>query len=309
MEPSEKDIFELKRGNAEMLKEIAAYDKFKFHLTDWIYHRSTGEFSNTDIDRDFNLNTTEERKIRSRCIKSLIFDETITPAGKRHGYYKLRNTNLIKMDYMKEKNEPVPVWLPFNLHRMVNIFPGNIIQINGEKNSGKTGMMLNIIKNNMHMFNCYYFNSEMGGAELRERLMLNTDVPIDSWQLEAYERASDFDQVVFNGENDINIIDFLEQHEDFWLMGKHMRNIHDNLGKSIAVVCVQLNRGSDSGLGGGRTEEKPRLILNVSPGKLKIKMAKNWATEKNPNNLFIKFKLVNGCRFQAQGGWCEEVKP
>lgn len=308
MNQQQFDIGYVKREIEQNDKELTELGNFKFWLTDWIFHRTTGEFTNVDIDRDFDLKTKEQKKIRGMCIKSLIIDETISPAGKRHGTYKIRNKNLKKMDFRKENTNPVPISLPFGIHKLVNLFKGNIIQINGEKNSGKTALVLNIIKDNMDVFNVSYFNSEMGGAELKRRLLLNTDVPFESWDFDAYERAGDFHEVVQPGEDMINIIDFLEQHEDFWLMGKHMRDIHDNLNESIGIVCVQLNKGADQGLGGGRTEEKPRLILNVSPGRIKIKMAKNWATAQNPTGLCMNFKLVGGCIFLPQGSWYYEKK-
>ncbi len=305
------DEFECKRlkiENDKLEADLRNYDNFEFDLFDWILHRVTGEFSNNDIDRDFCLTTAKQKDMRGRAIKKLISEERIFPANKKHGYYKLKDTELKKMDFSDTKVESVPIWLPFGIHKVVDIFKGNIIQINGEKNSGKSAMVLNIIKENMPMFNVEYFNSEMPEVELKARLMLFEHFTFSNWeQMNAYERASDFHHVLKKEKDTINIIDFLEQHDDFWLMGKHMRDIHDNLGESVGIVCVQLNKGAEQGLGGSRTEEKPRLILNVSPGKLKIMMAKNWATSTNPNGLFINFKLVNGCKFIAQGVWQEET--
>jgi hypothetical protein len=41
----------------------------------------------------------------------------------------------------------------------------------------------------------------------------------------------------------------------------------------------------------------------MSPGRLKIVKAKNWATSENPNGLEINFKLVDGCKLIKTGDW------
>jgi hypothetical protein len=209
------------------------------------------------------------------------------------------------MNYHDASENPVKIWLPFAIHERVKIMPGNIIQINGEKNSGKTALMLNIARYNQQNWNVHYFNSEMGPGELKMRLQLFEHTTLSTWKINAYERCSDFGDVIFPGEGNLNIIDFLEMHDEFYRMGHYMREIHEALKGAVAIVAVQKNYGQEMGLGGSRTEEKPRLILNVSSGKLKIKMAKNWV-KNNPNKKFINFKLVNGCKLIQDGEWQKE---
>jgi hypothetical protein len=211
------------------------------------------------------------------------------------------------MDYRNASDNPVNIWFPFAIHDRVKIMPGNIIQINGEKNSGKTAFLLNIARYNMKNWKVHYFNSEMGAAELKMRLNLFDNLTLSDWTMNAYERSGDFADVIFPGEGNLNIIDFLEIHDEFFRAGEYMRAIHEKLKGAIAVIAIQKNYGQEMGLGGSRTEEKPRLILNISNGKLKVKMAKNWK-DKNPNGKFVNFKLVNGCKFIQDGDWKKEEK-
>ena len=304
----EYDIALLKQQISKNDNDLKKVEYFKFHLTNWAYHLSTGEFTTMDIDREFDIKSKDEKRTRSIAIKSLLLDGTIQTSGKRHGNYRLVDSGLKPMDFVNATGEPFDLWLPFNIHDKVKVFPGNIIQINGEKNSGKTAFVLNIVKGNMNKHRVVYFNSEMGAQELNLRLSLDNTLSLQSWNFVAYERSSDFSDVIVPGEGNINIIDFLEIHDEFYKMGEYMRNIHDALKGAIAIVCIQKNKGQEFGLGGGRTEEKPRLILNLMPGKVMIKMAKNWVGLENPNGKQVDFKLVNGIKFMQQADWYKEIK-
>ncbi len=68
-------------------------------------------------------------------------------------------------------------------------------------------------------------------------------------------------------------------------------------------MAIQKNKDVDTGLGGYRSLEKPRLALAMSPGVVKIVKAKNWRNQDNPNGKSINFKIVNGCKFIATSGW------
>ncbi len=132
------------------------------------------------------------------------------------------------MDYLNSETETSDIWLPFNLNRMVEIMPGNIILIAGEPNAGKTGLLLNVIRNNMHKVEIHYFNSEMGGSELKKRLSLFDDILLHQWKFKAWERADNFSDVIKSGRGKINIIDFLEIHDEFYKVGGQLAEIHKN---------------------------------------------------------------------------------
>ena len=142
----------------------------------------------------------------------------------------------------------------------------------------------------------------MGGAELKTRLQKFDDISLSQWKFNAYSRDRDFADVVFKGENSLNIIDFLEVHEDFYLVGEKIKQIHAALSGAVAIIAIQKNKGSDMAVGGNRTMEKARLVVNIEPGKFKITKAKNFVSpDLNPNGLMCEWKLSQGCRFVMQG--------
>jgi len=133
----------------------------------------------------------------------------------------------------------IGIWLPFNLHRMVETMPGNIILVAGEPNAGKTGLLLNVIANNMHKSEIHYFNSEMGGSELKKRLSLFNDVMLHQWNFKARERSDNLGDVIKPGKGTVNIIDFLELHDNFYEVGGRLAEIHRKLKGAVAIIaCI-----------------------------------------------------------------------
>ena len=182
--------------------------------------------------------------------------------------------------------------------------PKNSIIVAGESNAGKTEMLLNVAARNMVDHEVVYFTSEMGGAELKERLQNFTEkLPMQMWShCKFIERASDFDIAI--RPDAINIIDFLEVHDEFYKIGGLIKKIFDKLNKGIAIIAIQKNPGRDDGLGGQRSIEKARLYISMSPGKIKIVKAKNWVSGlMNPNGLCKNYKLIKGMIFKEDSEW------
>jgi hypothetical protein len=142
----------------------------------------------------------------------------------------------------------------------------------------------------------------MGGAELKERLQ-NFDFPLENWRnVKFIERATDFSTAI--RPDGLNIIDFLEIHDEFYKVGALIKDMFDKLNTGLAVIAIQKNKGRDEGLGGQRSLEKARLYMAMEPGKLKIVKAKNWVNAMvNPNNMMQEFRLAKGCYFKGEGTW------
>ncbi len=144
---------------------------------------------------------------------------------------------------------------------------GNIGIIAGSPNSGKTAFLLNFIRLNQNKHKIHLFSSEGGKEELRQRIS-KFDYPLDSWKFSAWERAGDFADVI--KPDDINVIDYLEIHDEFYKIGGIIKSISDRLKNGFALIALQKNNGRDEGLGGSRGLEKPRLYLSMDAGRLKI---------------------------------------
>jgi hypothetical protein len=194
------------------------------------------------------------------------------------------------------------------LHKLVEIHQKNIIVVAGEMNAGKTAWLLNTAKDNMDRHEIWFFSSEMGSRELRKRLMLFSDVSFPhGWNIKTYERSANFADVI---EPDaLNMVDFLEVHDDFWRVGGMLKAIHDKLREGIAIVAVQKDPNKFYGRGASMGLEKPRLYLTISedppgPNTVKIVKAKNFRDGvENPNGKQLDFKLVKGSNFIPVTEW------
>lgn len=274
-------------------------------IRDWI-KEADGKFNNQLLYNDFQFSHADEKKKTRVVLGRLVKEGLIERTGTQAGQYRVVNNDVDRMDFLNIVIETTDVWLPFGLNKLAEIMPGNIILVAGEPNSGKTAFLLNTIRYNMEKFNIHYFNSEMGGGELGKRLSKFDDLPVSDWRFKAYERSSNFADVLRTGKNTINVIDFLEIHDNFYEVGGMLAEIHEKLDGAIAIVALQKNKGTDTGLGGFRSIEKPRLVLAMSPNVIKITKAKNWATDNNPNGLERDFKLRAGCKFTTGEHWYKQ---
>jgi hypothetical protein len=269
-------------------------------VRDWVLS-TNGNFLSTEIYSCLQLSTRDDRKNVSIALKRLADEGVIERYGNKNGCFRRIETELEPLDWRNADTNPLSLEWPFGLKRLVNLYPGNIVVIAGSPNSGKTAFLLNFIRLNQDKHDVHLFSSEGGKEELRLRLS-KFDCPLDSWRFNAWERGSDFADVIRPGA--VNVIDYLEVHDDFYKIGGTLKMISDKLKGGLAVIALQKNRGRDEGLGGARGLEKPRLYLSMDSGVTKIVKAKSWADSTlNPNGLSIDWKLVDGCKFLNTGSW------
>jgi hypothetical protein len=222
------------------------------------------------------------------------------------GCFKKIENDCADIDIFSAEDRHINVRYPLGIHELIITHPKNIIIVAGAPDAGKTAYLLNFAQ-----MNCggdhevVYFSSEMGKIEIRERLR-KFRMPMEEWKKVKWkERASDFASVV--RPDAINIIDFLEVHDEFYKVGLLIKQIYDKLSNGIAIIALQKNPGRDEGLGGMRSLEKARLYLAMESGRIKIVKAKNWRNDEiNPNNLVRTWKLGGGCNFKPEGDWFKE---
>jgi len=303
LKPSDFNDLHTLEGLIVVEAQINKGDKnLKILIEGWL-SKSPGEFSIRDIDYDLNIQTLEQKKTRLDVLELLVLNNKLERVGSRRGYYRPYHMDLEPIDYTDASTsvEFVKFWLPFKLHDYVGILPGNIIIIAGAPNAGKTALVMNILKNNRNNFkDIHYFNSEVDKEELKLRLG-KFDIGLNDWGMKAWVRASDFSDVIRPGRGNLNVIDFLEVHDEFYKVGQYIKDIHSKLDGAIAVIALQKNAGQDNGLGGFRSMEKARLTISMDNGKMKVTKAKNFITQVNPNGFIAEFSLSNGCRFLPAG--------
>jgi len=264
-----------------------------------------GYITTTECHKWLQVTTREHRKAVNMALSRLQQAGIIEKYGEKNGVYrKIEKLEENIIDLAAADNTCLPIKLPLGIHELVKIMPKNIIIVAGESNAGKSAFLLNTAAKNMIDHKVFYFSSEMGGAELKERLQnFNEKMPFNLWEHCTFiERANDFDIAI--RPDDINIIDFLEIHDEFYKIGGFIKKIFDKLNKGIAIIAIQKNKGRDDGLGGARSIEKARLYLSMRPGYIKIVKAKNWVSGLiNPNGLEKQFKLAKGMIFSDASNW------
>jgi len=217
--------------------------------------------------------------------------------------FKVVDDSLVLLDWKKaDPSNIYPLILPFGIHQYCVMYRKNIMIIFGSKDAGKTALMLNIIKLNMNQFRTLYFNSEMGEAELNNRISKFEGMKPEDWNFESYERSHDFEDAI--DPDGLNLIDFLELGGDdaeYYKVPAYIRRIYDGLNLGVAVIALQMNTGSKKypvrfPKGGEGALEKARVAIKLDPGKVTLAVAKNWAPgiTENPRGKTWAYKLVNG---------------
>lgn len=269
-------------------------------VREWVLS-SNGVFLSSDVDACRHLSSREDRKNVSKILSRLCDEGLIEKYGNKNGQFRRIDNEAEPLDWKNTDTTPLPLRWPFGIEHMVSVYPGNIAVIAGAANAGKTSFILNFIKLNQQHHAVHLFSSEGGKEELNMRIS-KFGLPQDAWTFSAWEKSGDFADVV--KPDAINVIDYLEIHDDFFKIGGMLKAISDRLKTGFCLIALQKNSGRDEGLGGARGLEKPRLYLAMDNGRLKIVKGKSWKNrENNPNGQEITFKLVDGCKFVSVSEW------
>ncbi len=269
-------------------------------VANWVTVTS-GHFSVTSCYNELQLVTKRQKTAVRVAIRRLVQKGILEKRGQRDGVYRRIETECEEIDWRNAPTQDLDIDWPLGLSALTKIYPGNIIVVAGVPNCGKTAFLLNFIKKNMSEHKIHYFNSEMGGAELRMRLGKFKDVNLADWTMKVWARSGNFADVI--KPDAVNVIDFLEVHNDFWKVGEMLKDIHDRLKRGIAVVALQKSKEKEVGRGGDMGLEKPKIYLAMDPGRITIIKCKEWRGNENPNGLSMTFKLVGGSKFSETSLW------
>lgn len=268
-------------------------------VKDWVV-TSSGLFLTSEVHRDLCLTSRDLKKQANEAIRRLAEEGAITPCGDKRGCYR-KVEDSEEIDWLGADIDNVyPIMWPFQLERLVTIYPGNIVVIAGAKSAGKSAFLYNLIKLNQKTHKINYYNSESGKEEMKLRLSKFEDMKLTDWRFKAYARSSNFPEVIHPDR--LNIIDYYEMTDKFYLIAGEIRQIHERLKKGICVIAIQKDDNADLGRGKDFSREKARLYMTMGKGKLKIIDGKIWASDQNPEGTEIDYKLVGGAKFIEVGG-------
>ncbi len=274
---------------------------------------TSGHFLSTDIQNCLQLSTRQEKKTCSAALSRLVEDKIIERYGNKNGCFRRIESEEVEIDIFNTNMDIMPIRYPLDLHEFYRTMPKNIIIVAGTQDAGKSAFLLNVALLNMNQgYEIKYFSSEMGGQELRDRIQ-NFEIPLEDWENVKFRELKESFQDQINPDG-INIIDYLEVHDNFWLVGSMLAKIYERLNKGIAVVALQKDFKAELGRGGSFSLEKPRLYISLTNnppegGIAKIVKCKNWALANvNPNNRICHFKIIQGCKINQVTRWEYEVK-
>lgn len=273
---------------------------------------STGDFLSSDVVNFLSLSSRVVKKNVSKILGRMVDDRIIERTGKKNGQFRRIENEAPEIDFLNADTNSLPIKYPLDVHEFYRTMSKNIIIIAGTQDVGKTAFLLRFTQMNMNRgMPIRYQSSEMGAAELRSRLELFEDTPLQDWRnVDFRERSTNFQDLI--QPDAINIIDYLEISDSFYLVAGFLKEIFDRLDKGIAVVALQKDTKTDLGRGGTFSIEKPRLYLSLTANPpegnvAKIVKCKNWAHPKvNPNGRTCVFKVVQGSSIRKQTDW---IKP
>ena len=269
---------------------------FTSEVVDWVT-RSSGSFSSADVYQGMVITTRREKKVVTVILGRMVEAGAIERVGSRNGWFRKIENEEVVIDWQNAGKKTFPIKWPFEVERLVNIHPKNIIVVAGGPDAGKTAFLMNVVRLNMRSYRnrMFYFSSEMGEDELGGRIEKFNEAK-GFWEFTAIDRGSNYADVI--RPDDINIIDFLEISKEFWLVNEEIKKVYDKLRNGIAIIAIQKKFGAEMGRGAEFGMEKARLYLSMDPGKTKILKAKNWADGAgNPHGRVFEYHIVDGCKF------------
>jgi len=264
-----------------------------------------GWFCLQDVYNFLQVSTREEKKAIWIALNRLCEEEKVVRHPRKNGLYRKIEHDLIEMDFRGTMIKPLEIDWPLELGSMCITYPKNVSVIAGTKDAGKTTVALDFIKRNQDKYEIHYFSNEMGEEELKMRLLLHEDMKLGDWKFKAYERQDNYGDVV--RPNAINIFDWIELTDNFYQIGRIIKDIHEKLNKGMALIILQKEHGAKLAVGAGYSLRRPRLYVTLESGWAKIISAKYWKDKTvNPAGKILNYKIINGWKLLTQGLWHDE---
>lgn len=250
------------------------------------------------LDYELGISTTEHKRYRWRLLSYLQEEKGEIEQHPRDGkkYRQISPNDTI--DYKSVTiTKPLDIWLPFDIHKHFNTYPGNLLDFAGVTDSGKTALAVNIISNNDDKWDIEYWTNEVSAEELNERLQnIEPEKYIDDWNFGAKVIQPGYLQKI--RPNILSIFDYIDVGDPFYRISEEQQAIHDAIGKGVAIIFLQKDEARLLARGKGFSAQLPRLYISMGMKSAYCYKAK---TPKNPNNPLkgktCNFTLTSGIHF------------
>jgi hypothetical protein len=260
----------------------------------------TGEFTAWSLAKELGIHSIDDR---DSIMSDLCALKLCEPTGRKNGSFIPVSDAAPVIDWLHAKEAYEPLLLPLGLHNAAGITRRSLVLVAGETNTGKSYLSMliahmNLKQNGGAYEKIHFWNSETTPGAIRANAK-RVDSELENWRgLNVKERTEDFHHVIMP--DDLNIIDYLQVEDEFYLVGKKIKLIFEALGKGICVIFIQKNKGAALGIGGNFTQHKPALALSLTEqhGIVACKITKLKFPIQFPNAEGMECDF----KFNAQGG-------
>jgi len=268
-------------------------------------------FTNREVDEQFQYRTRDAKRYRWQILEYHVKNGELKRV--KTGVYRKPDDSFEEMDILGAKEgDAIPLKMPLELHKYIRIYRGSVVVVAGSPGAGKTGFMYELIMLNApHPAGIVLWTNDMTDVETKERL-LNYQNPLPNpLPFKAYERDSNFGDVVAKFPDSINIIDYLDLNSETYLIGAEIESIHRALGKGIAVIGIQKRPNQDIGIGGLFSWKRPKYYFAIDveesitglTRKLKIVKCRGRVNPMvNPHGKIFRYDLVGGVKCRLRDG-------
>jgi len=309
--PFPKNEIEIKIKSA--IERAKRRDKtVKEQIIEWLESKS-GQWQVKDYYSESNVVKKEEKHAVIVALKQLCDAGIIERIGVRAGNYRKVDKDFHIQSWWEGEQKHLPIQYPLGIEKFAKVYPGNIILLEGQKSQGKSQWALEFCRLNRKLFKNHkirYQNVEMADSELKARfdkyppeIMSKLD-----WQssVDFVRRTSEWwDLILPDG---LNVVDYLIEYAEPWLLPQYVLNIHEKLKEGIALVIVQRDPYKPYPVGGRGVRDIPRLIISLINHKIRLEDVKSFADgcEHNPTNMVRSYKQIDWWKFYPTSEWEKE---
>ena len=249
-------------------------------LEEWLYWHWDEGFTPEDIFKHYDWKEENTKRIVYNRLYYLTKTQKPPTLKKTGKLYRIIDREAEIIPWKTTNPEGFfNIILPFDLHKFVRLHKRSLMVVGGVSNEGKTTFAHNIISLNCKQHKVILWDSENSAEELAGRFCHYPNW--ESWPEDlAKDKSKNFSDVI---EPDaINIIDYLEVEDNFWLVARSAREIRDALKDGVAIIVLQKSKKSELPLGGEFSIRLARVVITIDKGILAIIKAKDRA-QKNIN--------------------------